>query len=275
MRRGVRLGIVGGAVVALVATGIVVTRSTGQAAACADSWNGGSGDFNTPTSWSTGAVPTSTDDACITAAGTYTVTLNGSVSIRSLSLGGASGTQTLVLAANGEQLNLSAASSINANGVLTMGDTGSGSASVGTAGVTLPNSGHLNTVAGAGGSRFLHTDLINAASGTIDLAGPTIQDGGGGGSTATTNSGAITVEPAGSLTVGGAISSESFRNSAGSMTNNGSITMANFATFIQRGGSVSGAPVAFNNGSTLDDDTTAAAASFHVGPDGMTLTGRR
>ena len=43
---------------------------------CTDSWKtAASGAWNTATNWSTGAVPTSTDNVCITVAGTYTVTL--------------------------------------------------------------------------------------------------------------------------------------------------------------------------------------------------------
>src|SRR5439155_22494339 len=110
-------------------------------------------------------------------------------------------------------------------------------------------------------------------AGTVDIGGPTLQEGGGGGSTTTTNNGAVTVAASGSLTVGGFTNPETFSNSGGSITNNGAITMRNLATFIQRGGSESGNPVAFNSGSTLDDDLSAAAARFIIPESDATLTG--
>lgn len=87
-----------------------------SAQACTTEWtNAGGGDWNTPGHWSGGAVPGSGDDACVTLAGTYTVTNNTARQIRvnSLSLGGASGTQTLD---TDEGIVISAPSTIGANG---------------------------------------------------------------------------------------------------------------------------------------------------------------
>src|SRR5260370_30149437 len=133
MRRWLRFAGAGGGIVALAAIGILMAGSTVQAATCSDTWVGGNGNFNTPASWSTGVVPGIADDACITATtttvppatlDTYTVTLNASFSVRSLTIGGPNGTQTLLIPGSGAQLTLSAASTINSNGVLTMGDAG-------------------------------------------------------------------------------------------------------------------------------------------------------
>lgn len=44
-----------------------------------------SGDFNTPSDWSTGTIPSSTDDAVFNASGTYTVTSSSDVTVNSLS----------------------------------------------------------------------------------------------------------------------------------------------------------------------------------------------
>ena len=107
----------------------------------------------------------------------------------------------------------------------------------------------------------------------MTIGGATLQDGGGGGSTTTINNGAITVAASGSLTLGGFTNPETFSNSGGSITNNGAITMRNLATFIQRGGSETGIPVALNSGSTLDDDVSAAAAGFVIPESDATLTG--
>jgi len=178
-----------------------------------------------------------------------------------------------VIPSSGRQLTLGAASAINPNGVITLGDAGNGFSILCCAGVTLTNSGHLDTVAGAGGNRYLRANLTNAAAGTVNIGGTTLQDGGGGGSTTTINNGAITVAASGSLTLGGFTNPETFSNSGGSITNNGAITMRNLATFIQRGGSETGIPVALNSGSTLDDDVSAAAAGFVIPESDATLTG--
>ena len=98
--------------------------------------NGAGGDFNNPANWDTNTVPTAGDDASITLAGTYTVTLAGSiVSLNSLTLGNASsGLQTLQV--DGTSLTLAAASSVTARGILSFGNTTIG-------GATLTNSGQI------------------------------------------------------------------------------------------------------------------------------------
>lgn len=55
--------------------------------------NGGT--WNTAANWSLNQVPAGGDNAVITNAGTYTVTLNTSPTVNSLTLGGGSGQQTL------------------------------------------------------------------------------------------------------------------------------------------------------------------------------------
>ena len=57
--------------------------------------NTAGGYWNVATNWSPNQVPSSADDAVITASGTYTVTLNTSSTVNSLALGGTSGQQTL------------------------------------------------------------------------------------------------------------------------------------------------------------------------------------
>ena len=65
--------------------------------------------------WDNG-VPTAASDACITAAGTYTVTkTSGALSVATLALGGASGAQTLV---TNQAMTLGSTFDIGANGVL-------------------------------------------------------------------------------------------------------------------------------------------------------------
>ena len=96
------------------------------------SWNNAAGgNWGVATNWSGGVVPGANDNAIITLAGTYTVTLNVSATVGSLTLGGTMGTQTL---SNSSQiLTLNGASTINANGVYTQSGgtlTGAGTLTV-------------------------------------------------------------------------------------------------------------------------------------------------
>src|ERR1700726_1575008 len=108
---------------ALVGLGTIAAfPQAANAVGCTKSWAAAVSDpWATPGDWTPSGVPTSSDDVCITVAGTYAVTLNSAVSVNSLTLGGASGTQTLSVAgdtAHGNAgLSLGAASTVGANGV--------------------------------------------------------------------------------------------------------------------------------------------------------------
>ncbi|MGA2751494.1 MAG: hypothetical protein ABSG59_22235, partial [Verrucomicrobiota bacterium] len=82
------------------------------------SWtNVNGGNWSAPANWSPNEVPGGSDDAFITNAGTYTVTLDTSRDVNSLSLGGgAGGQQTLSMA--GYALAMNSASVVTNNGVL-------------------------------------------------------------------------------------------------------------------------------------------------------------
>ena len=73
------------------------TPALHAAVGCTNSWiNTGGGSWFTPSNWSSGSVPVSTDDVCITLNGRYTVQANGTnVTVDSVTLGGTSGAQTL------------------------------------------------------------------------------------------------------------------------------------------------------------------------------------
>src|SRR3954468_21965050 len=82
--------------VALVVFIVLVTSARG--AGCTKTWNGGAGTWETPSDWTPVGVPANGDSVCITASGTYTVTLSSGASITSLTVGGPSsggGVQTL------------------------------------------------------------------------------------------------------------------------------------------------------------------------------------
>ncbi|HTO90104.1 MAG TPA: hypothetical protein VMJ70_03135, partial [Candidatus Sulfotelmatobacter sp.] len=156
-----------------------------------------SGNWNDPTKWSPPQVPTAADDASITAAGTYTVTLNVDGSVNSLTLGTTSGAQTL--SGNSHSLTLASASTVASNGVLdlTSGNlngagslTNQGSLVLRAANAALPldNFGLIE----AHGNSALNGALTTEAGSTLRATG----DGAQGGALLTvlngfTNNGAL------------------------------------------------------------------------------------
>ncbi len=84
---------------------LLMHAATASAAACDTSWTGDGGDSNwfNAANWSTNAVPTGSNNVCIQGSASVTVVIDstatggGEAQANSLTLGGASGTQTLVL----------------------------------------------------------------------------------------------------------------------------------------------------------------------------------
>ena len=76
--------------------GLVVALAIGDLRGATISWTNNSGGlWSVPANWDAHLIPRSFDSVNITAAGTYTVTVDTNVTILSLTLGGASGQQTL------------------------------------------------------------------------------------------------------------------------------------------------------------------------------------
>jgi subtilase family serine protease len=109
--------------------------------------NSNGGNWNVAANWSPNQVPGAADDAYITNNGSYTVTLNASATVGSLTLGGTSGTQTLV--ANANTLTLNGASAVGSNGAFNLGGgTLSGAGSFSVNGPFSWSSGTLNNTGG-------------------------------------------------------------------------------------------------------------------------------
>ena len=231
---------------------------------CTDSWKtAASGPWNTPGNWTTGAVPTSTDNACITAPGTYTVSLIGSGSAGTLTLGGTSGAQTLdVLGTpgNNSSLTLSTAtgSDIGTHGIFELDNTQSSGGTTGLeggSGITLVNDGIFEVVNDSSNTNYIETNLTNDSSGKVSIAAAdTRQDSG----TLTANAGSFTVAATGNLAVS---SLSKFTQSAGTLDDSGTLTLNN-STFTQSGGTESGGTVQLSNSSTLND--SAGVGSFDL-----------
>jgi hypothetical protein len=151
-----------------------------------DSWtNTAGGSWFDGEDWSKGVPPGPEEEACVTAAGTYTVTMQqtsatGTVAVRSLTVGGASGTQTLVVASGCPNMALvkSADGIFNGwNGAVVMTNGEACSERVTLVG-TFTNSGKLYVEQAAGGTRAIEGDLFD--SGTVLLgAGTELKVAGG------------------------------------------------------------------------------------------------
>jgi hypothetical protein len=77
---------------------IILASGAGNCFAASISWiNPSGGNWNDSANWSTGTVPSATDDVSISMDGTYSVNLNNSITAASLAVGGGAGEQTLVI----------------------------------------------------------------------------------------------------------------------------------------------------------------------------------
>ena len=256
-----RLLIASSVLCACAVLALVLWAIAASASSCSDSWASPvSGAWNTPADWSTGVVPSSSDEACITTPGTYTVTLTGSISVKSLTLGATSGSakQTLLIGgpASSGTLKLAANSTINQAGVLDM-ESGTGTDAI-VAPETAVVENHGEALSLAHSTNFLETNLTNAAAGTVEVkSGELRQDE----NTTTTNEGAFKI--AASATFAATTSKDLFVNK-GSLSNAGTSSLTNNASWTQEAATAtqSGNPVSIFNSGTLTD--VSGAGSFDL-----------
>jgi hypothetical protein len=256
---------------------VVLMPADALAAGCTESWaKAESGSWGTAANWSPEKVPTASDEVCITKPGEYTVTVTGSVSVESLTLGASSGATKQTLLVDGllssGALNLSTSATIAKTGVLNLESTSSNDAVV-AGSATISNGGEL--LSSASSTNYLEANLTTAASGVVDLkSGELRQDD----NTTTINEGAFDVE-------GGAIfaataGTDKFVN-RGSLANGGSVSLANDASWTQEAGTSSetGNPVSIFNSGQLTDvsgvgsfDLVDTAVLSGMIPAGQTVT---
>lgn len=252
----------GRATTSAVKAGPSVTQAS---VTCTDSWlSATSGNWNTTTDWSTGLVPTSTDNACITVAGTYTVTVSDSETTGTLTLGGSSGTQTLDIAGgagtNAElTLDTATGSNVKAHGLLELdspANDGYGAIGGGN-GVTLTNDGTFETEDATTNIDYIDVNLTNDSGAKVVINGGTTDLDEG---TTTTNNGTFTISSAtpGSLDLS---SSSVVVNSGGTFADNGSVSL-NSSSWTQSGGSETGGTIGLSNNSSMTDSAGAGSFSF-------------
>ncbi len=250
------------AIAAIIGLSVLVPTSA-HASGCTDSWtNAAGGEWSTGSNWSKGAPPSAEDEACITAAGTYTVTMTqtnttGSVSVQSLTVGASSGTQTLTVGSSCS-LNATLATtggiSNGTHGVITL-TNGDGCGESVTVTGPISNSGKLFSEPANGGSRTLQGNLTN--KGTFTVNTNTAYDGA---STLLSNQGTLKVAEGKQLAVTGGGSVTNGTGGKIAATGSGDLFLKE-GTFTEGAGTTSGTkPV------IVDDASLSYAAGGGAGP---------
>ena len=215
-------------------------------------------------------MPGPADNVCITAGGTYTVTMtqtggSGPVTVSSLTIGGASGTQTLALGVCSSEdvgtLTVGEGISNGSHGAIVLSGEGEGCGAPGsfTLQTQIANAGRLAVEPVAHGAvRALRGNLAN--SGTLEIEASTAFDGAG---TRLANEGAIDLRGESELTVSAGEAVGNLRGGSIMATGSGALLLSE-ATFNEGAGSTSGSrPVVVDDG-TLD--YTGAPAAHGAGP---------
>jgi hypothetical protein len=223
--------------------------SSAHASGCTDSWtNTEGGSWFTGSDWSNDAPPTSEEEACITANGTYTVTMtqeSGTVSVKSLTIGGTSGTQTLVVGSScsvNAVLTTTEGISNGAQGAITL-TNGDGCGDSVTLIGPITSAGTITSEPAHGGTRSLQGNLTN--TGTLAINANTSFNGT---SAALINEGAIDVAEAVQLTVSGKNSLANRTGGSISAVGSGDVLMSD-TTFTEGAGTTSGTkPVIVDDG---------------------------
>jgi hypothetical protein len=277
-------------IASLVVSAFLATSAANAAAAC-DSWtNAAGGSWATASNWSTNAVPSTTDDACITLPGTYTVTLApyssaGGDTVASLTIGGGAGTQTLdELGAasvtgsnetnNETRLGVTNAVTIASSGAVILDATAGGTPTPGQpaggvaelSAASLVNGGAISTRSedASFGTQLQVSSITNqpgasisVGSGALTLTQPSPF------SWSAVNNGSVSVAAGASLVLGTSFAGNAAFTNDGPIANAGSISMATTsgaATWTQSGGSLSGNAVQLGSSTTLAD--SAGAGQF-------------
>ncbi|MFQ6026620.1 MAG: beta strand repeat-containing protein [Dehalococcoidia bacterium] len=223
---------------------------------CDNSWaNALDGNWDNGSSWTSG-VPISTDNVCIDLAGTYTVTVNGFKTVNSLTLGNATGVQTLLL--QGDQLTstgMTATNGIISSGNITMTSVDAfRSVEINVTNGTLDNNGNIYVEVGSDGPRTFRANLNNNATGTLNINADTKFSKSNG---VHTNNGTVNVAAGKTLDV--SILSQVFNQDDGTL-NAGTTTFNGLGiTFNFNGGDVTGTPVLDESTLNLGAGATDAA----------------
>jgi hypothetical protein len=247
------------------------------------SWNNAAGgSWSDPANWTPNQVPNAGDTVVIDLDGAYTVTLGTSTTVAALTLGGASGTQTLALATS-SSLGVTGNTTVNALGVIEMNDahlaspggllTSNGTLRVtgGVAELNAPslNNGPVDVQAGElqvwlGGS---FSGAVNVASGAaltvLDAAAVNLQG-------TTTVDGTLTVQATGGVTFGGG--THTF-GAGSSVTGDGEFVVVAGAVTVLGTYDVTGSSTSLTGGTLSFENSTVPATTTELFMSGGSLGG--
>jgi hypothetical protein len=264
---------------AIVGLAALAAPQFARATGCTDSWTGlaGDGQWTTAGNWSTGQVPSSTDDVCITLSGTYTVTVGGgggvgSTSVDSLTIGGSSGTQTLEISgidSSGNTILTAGSVTNDANGSILLDCLTSGSSPCTGGAVSLQatsgqltNAGTITTT--AANTANLLGNITNTGTLTIEDSSAFFGQGSAPSPVALDNEGTIALANSAELSTGSTVTNDT----GGSINATGSGTLDSDGVFNAGAGTTSGAtPVTLIDQATLNL-TGDGASSFVMSQDG-------
>jgi fibronectin-binding autotransporter adhesin len=261
-----------GIAAAAVLTLIIWAPAAANASGCTDSWtNTAGGSWFTPGNWSTKAVPTSSDEACITAAGTYTVEMaqTATVTVKALTVGAASGTQTLLVESTNVAhavLTTSAGLSNGVHGAITLTNAETAGNNVTIAG-PVANAGSVTVEPGKGGVRTLSGSFTN--TGTLAVNAGTSFNGT---KALLSNEGSLNLATGTQLVLSG---ESAIRNASGGKivaTGTGDVLVEPGSTFNEGAGTTSGSKPVIVRDASLNY-TGAGSSAIAVHGEGGKLSG--
>ena len=225
------------------------------------------GNWSDPANWDANRVPVATDNVFIELDGTYTVTLDVAAAVDALTVGGASGMQTLALSSSTLTLSGTGAT-VGGTGALDMnGATLTGTGSLSSAGV----------VRVSGGVAVLDIALTNSGSLDVQSGGLEVKRGGTSTGTINTVTGTSTTVSAGTVDITGGsttadgslvvLAGATLRFSAGTHTFSASSSVSGAGDIDFAGGlvtlvgsySVTGTSTEISGGTAFFQNTTTPA----------------
>ena len=217
------------------------------------------GAWTDPARWSPPGVPTALDFVEITAAGNYTVALQGAGSAAFLAIGGAGGNPILAVQGASAKGNASlrVSAGINNAGTLRLESSeGVYAANLTVAGGALVNRGSIEVYAGSGGQRLFAGDLRNLGRFVVDAPLQFSRSGG-----VYLNAGQFIVEAGRTLNISGA--SQVFRQQGGDLKIRGELSLASMA-FDFGGGTIPEKPPLLLNTALDMGPAATGVASFRL-----------
>ncbi len=199
--------------------------------------NGAGGAWSVPGNWSQGRVPATTDSVVIALAGTYTVTLDTTISVAFLTFGASSGTQTLAMSTR--TLTVTSAATIQNGSVATVNNgTIAGSAAVTNHGTLTLGSTTVNSAFTNQGLLVVHgANTVNGALTTVAGAGSVVRVEGINAN----GTGALTVLNGFTNTAGIELTNANVNQAATLVVTNGTLTNAAGGTISALVGATGGA----------------------------------